>query len=355
MATLLEQAQTAGTPLIEGDQVTFMWQGEQSPYLMNDITGWWEIQTAPKMAEVEPGVWAVTLTIPRNAYIEYAYAVNPEPQQDWNRSRQLDPFNPRQKSNGMGAFNNYFYMPEAVPTELIKRQKGVRAGTLTSHKVTTNGLAAGKTRELMLYKPATDEPVPLVLVLDGYDYVRQAKMPAIVDNLITQGKIPPIALLLPQNGRSARMVEYGCTDVTYGFFHYRLLPLAQQHLHLIDIATQPGAYTVMGASMGGVMSLYLGLRFPHIFGKVISQAGAFSLWGNDTLTYDLVQQKIAPDLKIWQDCGTFDFLYQANQRMRSLLQTQGYHTTYREYPTGHNYYAWRDVLPEALIWLFTDK
>lgn len=352
MATLLERAQAEGSPLIDGDQVTFVWQGETAAYLMNDITGWWTITTAPPMREVQPGVWATTLTVPRNGYIEYAYAVNPEPKADWNQFRQLDPLNSRQKSNGVGAFNNYFYMPEAVPTPLIKRQKGVRAGILTTHKVLTTGLAAGKSREVMLYQPPTDEDVPLVLVLDGYDYVRQAKMPAIVDNLIAQGKIPPIALLLPQNGRTARSVEYGCTDVTYGFFHYCLLPLAQKHLHLLDMATHPAAYSVMGASMGGVMSLYLGLRFPHIFGKVISQAGAFSLWDHDTLTYDFVQQKKAPNLKIWLDCGTFDFLQQTNQRMCTLLQQQGYQFTYRGYPTGHNYYAWRDVLAEALIWLF---
>ena len=352
MNTLLERAKIEGTPLIDGEEVTFLWEGESAPALMNDVTGWRDVAQAPAMRQVEPGVWATTLAIPRNAFIEYAYAVNPAPDVDWNAFRALDPLNPRAKSNGIGAFNNYFYMPAAGPTPLVKRARGIARGALTRHKVQTSGLAAGKERAVMLYQPPTDEPAPLVLVLDGYDYVKQGKMPAIVDNLIAQNRIRPIALVMPQNGRDARTVEYGCSDVTYSFFYWCLRPLAEQHLRLTNVDAHPGDWAVMGASMGGLMSLYLGLRNPHIFGSVLSQSGAFTFSDYDTVVYDLVRQGAARSLKIWMDCGSYDFLIDTNRRMAPLLQEKGYDVVYQEYVGGHNYYAWRDDLADGLIALF---
>ena len=53
------------TPLIAGDQATFVWTGEQAPILIGDMTGWrpWEAgSSGQKMEEVEPGVWSCTLT-----------------------------------------------------------------------------------------------------------------------------------------------------------------------------------------------------------------------------------------------------------------------------------------------------
>ncbi len=353
MTTLLERARTQGTPLIEGGQVTFVWEGEIAPHLMSDATSWWDPTQAPRLEPAGPGVWAITLTLPTDTFLEYAFAVDPQPGEDWNTWRALDPLNPRRKWNGINADNNYVHLPEAHPTPLIRRARGVARGQLTRHVVNTQGLAAGARRVVYLYRPAGAEPTPLVLVLDGVDYVRQARLPVILDNLIAQGKVPPLALVMPQNGRSARMVEYGCSEVTFGFFYAVLLPLARQHLNLIDIERYPGAYGVMGASMGGLMSLYLGLRFHHVFGHVLAQAGAYALHGLDTITFQLVEQQVAaPQLKIWQDCGAFDFLRQPNDRMAALLAAQNYRTTYRSYHAGHNYYAWRDVLGEALTWLW---
>ena len=44
---------------------------------------------------------------------------------------------------------------------------------------------------------------------------------------------------------------------------------ASQHLRLINIHDHPGEYGVLGASAGGLMSFYTGLRMSEIFGKVL--------------------------------------------------------------------------------------
>ena len=69
-----------------------------------------------------------------------------------------------------------------------------------------------------------------------------------------------------------------------------VLPLAAERLRLLDARTLPGAYGVLGVSMGGLMALYLGLRLPQVFGRVLSQSGAFwsgpQQWGATDLVRD---------------------------------------------------------------------
>jgi enterochelin esterase family protein len=68
-----------------------------------------------------------------------------------------------------------------------------------------------------------------------------------------------------------------------------ILPFASEHLNLLDIRRNPGAYGVLGASAGGMMSVYTGLRMPEVFGKVLCQSGVFGLDGRDFSHTDLIR------------------------------------------------------------------
>jgi enterochelin esterase-like enzyme len=350
MHPLRQRAQNEGTPLVDGENVTFVWAGEQPPLLLADFNHFDPRKAAP-LSEAAPGVWHYTIKIPRDALVEYAY-VTDLARADSDEGRAVDPFNPRRKWNGMSATNHYFYMPEAGPTPLVQRQRGVARGQLSRHRVDTDGLAATRRRELVLYRPAVDGPVPLLVVYDGIDYLKQAEIPTLVDNLIAQKRIQPPAMALVQNGRYARTLEYGCSDMTIGFLLRRVLPLAQAELNLIDVERSPGSYAILGASMGGVMALYSGWRRPQIFGKVLSQSGAFGFDDHEFVIYDLVDHGRMPPLQIWMDVGIFDFLLSTNRRMHELLRHRQAQVTYNEYSGGHNYYAWRDDLAAGLEKLF---
>src|SRR6185295_19694004 len=201
----------------------------------------------------------------------------------------------------------------------------------------------GNQRPVYLYHPPTNEPVPLLMVLDGKDYATRAKLPIIVDNLIAQKRIRPIALAMPQHGGQARFIEYMCSDTTVSFLTRDVLALALEHLHILPIEENPGAYGILGASMGGLMALYSGLRLPEVFGKVISQSGAFGfdLMGNETVIYDLVRLYERRPIKIWMDVGLYEWLLPMNRKMRGVLDAHGYAPIYREYSGGHNYTSWR--------------
>jgi enterochelin esterase family protein len=296
------------------------------------------------MTRIEKGLWAYSMELPAAAYLEYSFY---EPR---TKKRIEDPLNTSTIYNGLGHYNHFFYMPEHSPTPLALQKKNVPRGKLTHHRVETWMLADDGQRDVYFYRPPVKEPVSLIIVYDGVDYLERAKLNVIVDNLIREKRIEPIAVAFLQNGGDHRGVEYACSDATIMWLDHVILPLARKRLNLLDIAKHPGAYGVLGASFGGLMSMYTGLRMPEIFGKVISQSGVFESEGRDFAAVDLIRAKKSREIKIWMDVGHFDWLLEDNRRLQPLLRENGYDVTYREFSGGHNYTCWRDE-----VWIALEK
>jgi enterochelin esterase family protein len=347
---LLARARVSDAPVVDRTSATFLWQGDRPPYLVGDFNGWNPEHAAP-WSPVEDGLWAFTLELPADAYIEYAFLTEPK-----DDARLPDPLNDRSAPNGMGQVNNYFHMPAAQETPLIERVSAIRQGKLSRHRIENDWFLATGKRWVHLYQPPVNHPVPLLVVYDAQDYLTRGRITQIVDNLIAQGRIEPLAMALVDNGGPARGVEYSCNEATVGFMMMEVLPLARQRLNLID-PEQPGAnvggaYGALGASMGGLMALYTALRAPSVFGSALSQSGAFELGEVETVASHLVRHMPRQPLKIWMDVGRFEWLLEPNRRMRDLLVERAYDVTYREYNGGHNYPAWRNDLSRGLEALF---
>lgn len=341
---LITMAHTQGTPIIERDRVTFLWQGENPPDLVGDFTDW-EMKPLP-LVQLDNNLWGYTASFPSNAYLEYTFFDGEK------KERLLDRFNPRTIRNGMGELANYFYLPGAEACPYIHPSKGVNIIPATRFQVATHNLAVGEKRTVSLYQPPTPEPAPLLVVLDGNDYQKMGKIVPIINNLISQRKIRPIALALVSHGRQARFVEYSANEATLLFLTESVLPFAQQKLNLFDIQRTPGAFGILGASMGGLMALYCGLRAPEIFGQVLSQSGAFDFGHASRGLDELVRYSPTKPVHIWMDAGRYEWLLPANQRMAELLRERGYSIIYQEFSGGHNYTSWRNDLPDGLMTLF---
>jgi enterochelin esterase family protein len=320
--------------------------------LTGDFTFWGgdpggAIASPFQLREKGPGVWTRTLTFPRDAYVEYVFLKNGK--------RVNDPLNALRTPNGIGGINNSFYGPDAHPNPLLARAAGIPRGRVTTVRLSEKMLFVGISRKLHLYEPPSSEPAALLVALDGQDYLRRANLPALLDNLQAQGKIPPVAAVMLESTRamhgSIRMSEYACNQLTFTLIVRQVLELARSRMNLISPRADPGAYGIMGASMGGLMALYTALRAPEIFGRVISQAGAFELWDMETPVNALAAQaKIRP--RVWLDVGKMDWLLRPNRKMRRHLQTNKFDVRYREYFAYHNWVAWRNTLPDALTWAF---
>jgi enterochelin esterase family protein len=297
-----------------------------------------------KMTRIEKGLWAYSMELPVTAYLEYSFY---EPR---TKKRIEDPLNKNTVYNGLGSYNHFFYMPEYSPTQLATRRRNILRGKVTHHQVETWMLADDGQRDVYLYHPPGKEPVPLLIVYDGVDYLERANLNVIVDNLIHEKRIQPIALAFLQNGGGQRGMEYACSDATIMWLDHVILPLAHKRLNLLDIAKHPGAYGALGASFGGLMSMYTGLRMPEVFGKVISQSGVFESEGRDFAAVDLIRARQSSGIKIWMDVGHFDWLLEDNRRLHPILRENGYDVTNREFSGGHNYTCWRDE-----VWIALEK
>jgi enterochelin esterase family protein len=206
--------------------------------------------------------------------------------------------------------------------------------------------AVGTQRTVYLYHPAVKKPVPLLIVYDGADYLRQAKLNVIVDNLIAEKRIRPFAMAMVQNSAAARSVEYSCAESTLGLLMECVLPLARENLNLESI--KKGGYGIMGASLGGSMALFTALRLPEVFRKVLCQSGAFIAPDYQYVVVDMVNYLPTPDIDIWMDTGRFEWLLDGNRQMFALLKKKNYRVKYNEFSGGHNYTAWRNDVWQGL-------
>jgi len=347
----MQSARETGNPVVHGNRASFFWEGNSAPKLISDLHSWTKPKAFKRVvrrrgADSAKSIWSCSLTLPRDAYLEYAF------HDSVTGENFLDPLNRHTVSNGMGSRNNYFYMPEGAPSPFAVRRADVPSGILTHHRVRTDYWQEDAKRDVYLYEPPFKGAVPLLIVYDGYDYLHRGKLATIVDNLIAEKRIRPIAMAFLQNGRSRRTVEYFCSDATINWLDFAVLPLARKHLKLLNLEKHPGSYGVLGASAGGLMSMYTGLRMPEIFGKVLCQAAIFSLDGRDFVVKDLVRHQHARDINIWMDVGTLDELLEDNRRMVRLLNGKNYNVSYREFAAGHNYTSWRDDLWRGLEEMF---
>lgn len=344
--TLLEHAKKSGNPLIEGQTVTFVWQGASAPHLISDLHGW-EHNPQP-LSETEKGLWTISFPLASNAYLEYAFY---EP---LTHKRVPDPLNKKSVYNGVGGHNHFFYMPGAPqPTPYAIRPAGGLRGKVTRHTVDSQYVTASRTRRIQLYHPPVSQAVPLLVVYDGLDYLRRGRLAEIVDNLIAAKRIRPLALAFTQSMNLARTLEYNCSEPTLGFLFSQVLPLAAREIKLVDYEKHPGAHGVLGASMGGLMSVFTAMQMPEIFGKALSQSGAFIVREHEPLIMQMVRYFPRPDIKLWLDCGSLDFLLESNRGMVALLREMGYDVTYQENGGAHNFSTWRDSCARALEVMFS--
>lgn len=344
MTSTSERARVEGTPLVEGDGVTFVWIGDDPPQIVGDWNRWGLHNEPLEFVEESDATWTAHLSLAADAYLEYRF--------ERDGTTIPDPLNRRRAKRGLGADNDSLLMPEGSETTLIRPPRSGR-GSIERHEITGSYMVSGGRRTVWLYDPAADEPVPLMVVLDGQDYLRHGRLPAIVDNLIAAGRTEPIAMAMVRSSASSRHVEYAANDATLGFLLNHVIPLATTHLNLIDAGPR-GWYAILGASMGGLMALYTGLRAPEVFGRVISQSGAFgtSILHHPLVVDELVDHLINPTVNVWMDCGRYEWLLEANREMYARLRDRGVSVEYREFSGGHNWTAWRNDIAGGLESIF---
>lgn len=370
-----QEVSRQGTPLIEpiaGDEqhslVTFVWRGadeDQGVALVSNLSG--QMGAVEAMTRLPAtDVWYKTYKLPNDTRESYQFSVAGQ--------NVVDPFNPREhiwpddpELAFTGWASSLLELPDAPPQPWSTPRPGVPAGQVTLHRLASQSL--DRDYRVWVYTPpgfTTDgPPYGFLLMLDGWLYLHVMPTPTILDNLLAEGRLPPlVAIMVSLPMDPTRQRDLACYPPFADFVTQELLPWARTTYHL---TSDPAQTCVVGASLGGLMAAYLGFKHSSLFGQVLAQAGAFSWKPDDESEFDWLPRQYAASprlpLRFYLEAGLFetavptyfggsqDFLAAA-RRMRDGLRARGYEVHYQEFSTGHGPANLKGTLATGLLALW---
>lgn len=234
-------------------------------------------------------------------------------------------------------------------------------------------------RPLLVYLPpaydsATARRYPVLYLHDGQNVFDSAtayagqewQVDETAQQLITAGEIEPLIIVGVYNTGAQRVDEYtptrdarrqaGGRANLYGRF------LLEEVKPFIDkrYRTLPGAETTAlgGSSLGGLVTLHLGLKYPQVFSKLLVMSPSV-WWDKSVILREVAALRAKPATRIWLDMGTREgHVALAQVRLlRAALMAQGWRLNadlhYLEARGArHTESAWAKRVAPALKFLF---
>jgi enterochelin esterase-like enzyme len=327
-------------PFIEQDTiVNFVYNSAaQSVSLAGDATGWNPNKSFTSISGCT--FWYYTTRYEPDARLDYKLVINGS---NWI----LDPKNPYTCTGGFGP-NSELRMPAyTVPPE-ISFNFTIPHGTIRDTTFYSNIL--GNSRQVRVYLPpgypSGSEAYPLILFHDGPEYLSLGNTQNIFDYLIAEHlMLPVIGIFVPPVSRTAEYAGSKIDQFT-NFITSELMPVIDAKY---KTSKDPSKRAMAGASDGGNISLYIGMKHPEQFGKIAAQS-------SDVISSISQTFSTGPklNLELYLDIGTYDIpiLIPMVRGLRDILQTKGYTFQYREWHEGHSWGNWKGHLKLPLLQFF---
>ncbi|HWR13523.1 MAG TPA: alpha/beta hydrolase-fold protein [Terriglobales bacterium] len=391
-----QEINKTGAPLIEpiaGDRenmaVTFVWKG--TPYTHNVLVLWLPyLGVTPDeffMTRLgDTDVWYKTIKVNRKMRLAYTLATNVGRLRPMSlgfdadaitmaaTAARPDSLNPKRYRIDPGNVDAPEYsgqsvleMPNAPAQPWITPQPGVAGGRVEKRRFKSTTL--GNEREIAIYLPPGytqhAEPYPLIVLFDEEEYLTLVPTPVILDNLISEGRIPPAVALLIGNAPGGRDRELVCNREFSRALVTELLPWAHG---LYNFTSDPHLTVVAGSSAGGLAATCSALWHAESFGNVLAQSGAFHR--TPPSSSDAIDSSSEPNwvtrqfissprkqLRFYLEAGSAEFnatgspdsILFCTRTLRDVLRAKGYEVLFHEFEGGHDYLSWRGTLADGLI------
>lgn len=353
-------AQTPPPPLVSPEvqadgHVTFRFRDPNAQKVEVEIEG----QRDPTpMQKDDQGVWSVTVGPMQPDIYGYAFVAD--------GVHLIDPSNQLLKPNLLNTENAVHIPGQSLPWEINQVPHGVIHHHFYHSKI------ADDDRDFYVYTPPeyeanSKQDYPVLYLLHGYSdaadgWTAVGRANVIFDNLIAQGKMTPMVVVMP--------LGYGDDDVIRrGWSSWQDKALARRNLTrftdallgevmpqaeaLYRIKKDRDSHAIAGLSMGGAESLLTGLNHLDQFAWI----GAFSSGGIDLVDFatEFPGLDAGANKKIkllWIACGTDDTLITVNRHFKSWLKDKGVQFTDIETPGMHTWMVWRRNLSAFAPLLF---
>jgi len=230
-----------------------------------------------------------------------------------------------------------------------------------------------KERQAVVYLPPgydeSTESYPVLYLLHGAggdenSWIDSGRANVILDNLIADGALEPLVVIMPHGYTSRRdMSERRGPD---GYktdmeefavdFINDLIPLVESRYRVVADREHRA---LAGLSMGGGQSFAIGLRHPELFSSVAGFSSAMQIanspaWGGIDIDAMLAANVDAINEldRLWVGCGTEDRLFDANKAFSEQLTEAGVEHVFRVTLGGHTMDVWQRYLHEVAPQLF---
>lgn len=303
------------------------------------VSGEWDGWKAHDLTRGENGVWSVTIgPLPADLY-EYRFNVDGQDAVDI-KNPQLRPFtNLLEVTRGK---SDLFWQP----------QPGLRGSI---HTLFYDSRAASIPRRVHVYTPPgyEDSPrrrYPTLYLLHGSGDDDSSwssglgRANVIVDNLIRDGKMPPMVVVMPDGhvrapGKTFPPTAFG--DDLVG----DLVPLIDKRFRTNR------ERSICGLSMGGAQTVTVGMAHPELFHSFgIFSAGVRSEapgpFDSAIATLAAARGGEKPGPLVWIAIGKEDFLFERCQTLKQKLTAAKLSFTYVETAGGHVWHNWRAYLAQ---------
>jgi enterochelin esterase-like enzyme len=320
--------------------------------------------TSLPMTMGDDGVWSVTTAKLAPEYYGYAFIVD--------GVTTLDPNNVDTRHNLVFLANNVMLPGQPpMPWELTN----IPHGRVDHHVYTTHvvkNLAADQNAYVVYTPPGYDARrkggYPVLYLLHGWSDdetgwgdVGHANL--ILDTLIARGKAVPMIVAMPLGYGNFDFVTHGDSvwddpakvDENVALYSAALLTEVLPAVeHEYDVAQGRDNRAIIGLSMGGLESLYIGLNHTDEFAYVGGMSSAIHQRKFDEHLPALDAKKANLKL-LWVACGTGDDLLQPNREFVAWAKAKGLNVVAVETPGRHIWPVWRDNLIEFAPLLFRSK
>lgn len=237
----------------------------------------------------------------------------------------------------------------------------------------------GRERDIIVYLPPgyddnESDRYPVLYMQDGQNLFDAAtafipghdwKIDETAETLIREGTIEPLIVVGIYNAGESRIEEYtpnkelrtprGGKGRLYGRF------MTEELKPLVDSVyrTRPGRLDtgIGGSSLGGLVSIYTGLNYPDVFGRLAILSPS-AWWGRRSIVTRVRGLAKKPGLKIWLDIGTNEGhgSVAAVRALRDALAERGWNDDdlrYVEIEGGqHSEDDWAARFGDVLRWLY---
>jgi enterochelin esterase-like enzyme len=222
-------------------------------------------------------------------------------------------------------------------------------------------------RDIYVYTPPNYDPgvksaYPVLYLLhsftaDASTWTAAGQAHVIMDNLIAQGKIKPMLVVMPLGYGTLSLLDHNDDPAvrTRSFDLFRdslfqeVIPLVEKTYHVSKDRTQRA---IAGNSLGGSQTLRVGLNALDKFAWI----GAFSagpVSGRFAETWPTLDSKVNNKLKLlWIACGKEDGLFESSSKLDAALTERSIHHRWVVTAGAHTWPVWRRGLAEFAQLLF---